>query len=113
MDIADPLKDKAIEEDKDFKETIDKKIEELIAQVDSMESIDNTVSDAEIDALLAQAQKEVITERIFNEKTKRVDANALLMDVEAELDRPLPEKVFEALKDGFLKAREAIADRNN
>tara|TARA_R110002020_G_scaffold49625_2_gene141001 strand:+ start:949 stop:1695 length:747 start_codon:yes stop_codon:yes gene_type:complete len=106
-------KEEVIEENTDFKKSIDKKIDELVAQVDSIESKNKSVTDAEIDALLAQAQKQVITERIFNEKTKRVDANALLMDVEAELDRPLQEKVFEALKDGFLKAREAIADRNN
>ena len=72
------------------------------------------MTDAEIDVLLAEAQREIISNQIFNKNTNKVDANALLLDVEAELyPESFRERVFEALKEGFVKARDAVANRNN
>lgn len=94
---------------RDLKNAIDQKLNAIVASVDM-----NTVSDEEIDALLKDAQREIISNRVFDTKTGRVDANALLLDVEAEVDpRSFRDKVFEALAEGFVKAREAVADRNN
>lgn len=89
---------------------INQKIEEVVAQVESNESI----TDAEIEALLKNAQREIISKQIFNQKTNTVDANALLLDVEAEV-APLSfrNKVFEVIAEGYEKARDAVANRNN
>ncbi|WP_416444418.1 hypothetical protein ACH3O9_03435 [Leeuwenhoekiella sp. A16] len=92
---------------------INTKVNELLQKYNALEEQNTAVTDAEIDALLKQAEEEIYKERIYDEQTRKVDANALLMDVEQELDRSFRDKVFEALKDGFYKAREAVADRNN
>lgn len=96
-------------ENSELKKAIDTQIKTLVANVDL-----NTVSDEEIDALLKNAQREIISSRVFDSNTGRVDANALLLDVEAEVDpRSFRDKVFEALAEGFVKARDAVVDRNN
>jgi len=93
-------------------ELIDTKIAEIIAQVDLLEKENNTlVTDAEIDVLLRNAEKEVLENRIFL-KNNSVDAMALLADVEDELDKSFRDRIFDALKDGFVKVRTAVADRN-
>ena len=58
--------------------------------------------------------KEIISKQIFNQKTNKVDANALLLDVEAEVaPASFRNKIFDALTDGFERARDAVANRNN
>ncbi|NNK21468.1 MAG: hypothetical protein HKP07_09175, partial [Flavobacteriaceae bacterium] len=42
----------------------------------------------------------------------KVDALALLADVEEEVNRSFRDQLFEKLKDGYLKVRTAIAYRN-
>ncbi|GMN10557.1 hypothetical protein MTsPCn9_24670 [Croceitalea sp. MTPC9] len=91
---------------------IDKKVEEVLATVINLESTANQVTDAEIDSLLRTAQQEVLKERLFQEDGK-VDATALLNEVETEIDQSFRNKIFEKLKQGFIKARTAVADRNN
>lgn len=89
---------------------INQKVEEVIAQVESKESI----TDAEIEALLKNAQREIISNQIFNQKTNKVDANALLLDVEAEVaPASFRNKIFDAVVEGFEKTRDAVANRNN
>lgn len=92
-------------------ELINSKITELITQVDLLETGNTTVSDAEIDSLLRQAQQEILAIKIFR-KDNSVDAMALLADVENELDKSFRDQIFDALKDGFVKVRTAVADRN-
>ena len=92
-----------------IKKAIETQVKSLVATVDL-----NAVSDEEIDALLKNAQREIISNRVFNSSTGRVDANALLLDVEAEVDpQSFRDKIFEALSTGFEKARDAVVDRNN
>ncbi len=91
---------------------IDAKIAEIVAQVDLMEINNLPISNAEVDSLLRKAQNEVLADKIFN-KEGRVDAMALLNEVEGELDQTFREQIFETLKAGFLKVRTAVADRNN
>jgi hypothetical protein len=92
-------------------EVLTEKISEVIAQVQELER-NNGVSEAEIDSLLYAAQKTIITEKLFTENNK-VNAMALLSEVEEELDQSFRDHIFESLKVGFLKVRTAVADRNN
>lgn len=92
-------------------EVLDAKIAEVIAKVDAIEE-DGYVSDAEVDSLLLKAQREILTEKLFNSDNS-VNAMALLSEVEEELDQSFRDQIFESLKTGFLKVRTAVADRNN
>ena len=91
---------------------INTKIAEIVAQVNLLENSNLPVSSIEVDSLLRQAQQEIITDKTFNQEG-RVDAMALLNEVEGELDQTFREQIFETLKAGFLKVRTAVADRNN
>lgn len=88
------------------------KVEEVVAQVQSMENKQDQVTDAEIDSLLRAAQKQILTDKIFT-NTGSVDAMTLLAEVEDEMDETFRNQIFDALKDGYLKLRTAVADRNN
>lgn len=92
-------------------ESIDNKIAEVVARVELLEKQNNTVTNAEIDSLLREAQHQILEENIFR-GDRSVDAVALLADVENELDQSFRDQIFDALKDGFLKVRTAVADRN-
>ncbi|MBT8298793.1 MAG: hypothetical protein KJO52_10700 [Maribacter sp.] len=91
---------------------INTKIAEIVAQVNLLENNSLPVSSMEVDSLLRQAQQEILSNKIFNDKCE-VDAMALLSEVEGELDKSFREQIFESLKTGFLKVRTAVADRNN
>ncbi|MBC6998585.1 hypothetical protein [Cytophaga sp. FL35] len=90
---------------------INTKVEELIAQVAILETNKQTLTDAEVDSLLKEAQNEILNSRI-TESSGSVDAMALLADVETELDKTFRDQLFDALKDRFIKVRTALADRN-
>lgn len=96
----------------DSEESIDLKIAEVLAQVDLLEQNKESLTDAEVDSLLYEAQRQLLTEKIFD-KNASVDAMALLNQVEGELDQSFRDQIFEKLKSGFLKVRTAVADRNN
>ena len=107
--VTENVKSKNIQKSLMPKDVIDTKIKQMITQVDL-----NAVTDAEVDSLLKNAQREIISASIFNEQSNKVDANALLLDVEAEIDpETFKDKVFGILKEGFYTARDAVADRNN
>lgn len=92
---------------------IDQKVKEVVASVQKIQGENQTVTLDEIDALLAKAQRDIATNRILNSNTQKIDAAALLMDVESELQRSFRDRVFEALGEGYLKVRTAMAERNN
>lgn len=103
------------EQDKFIKESdalITQKVEEVVAQVQHMEGLNKGVSDAEVDSLLRQAQKQIMADRLFP-KNGSVDAMTLLAEVEDELDESFRDQIFDALKEGYFKLRTAVADRNN
>lgn len=105
------VQNKAVSEKPDLDSMlINSKIEELVAEVNKQEQ-NGSVTDAEVNALLTQAAREISTKRNFYESGK-VDADALLADVESEIDQSFRREVFEILKDGFNKARTAIVSRN-
>lgn len=91
----------------------DQKIKDVVAQVRTLKENHKTITDADIEALLQQAQKEIRNQQLYNEKTEVVDAKLLLQDIEADLDKSFRDKVFEALKANFKFAKTALAQRNN
>ncbi|RTE53637.1 hypothetical protein EHW67_11600 [Arenibacter aquaticus] len=92
---------------------IETKIVEVVAQIGIMEQNQQTLTEAEVDSLLWQAQRELFSEKIKGDGYK-VDAKALLADVEGELDKSYRQQLFQALKEGYLKVKTAVvASRNN
>ena len=105
-----PLQDSAVAISEDI---INMKVTEVLKQVTQLESLaDAKVTDAEVDSLLWAAQQDILTEKLLSQDGK-VDAMALLTEVEDELDESFRDQIFEALKQGYLKVRTAVADRNN
>ena len=91
----------------------DIKVNEVVAEINALKEKGQTVSDEELDELLKQAERELLKDKLYNETTKTVDANALLQDVEEDLDQSFRAKVFDALKNGYDSVRTAVANRNN
>lgn len=89
------------------------KIDAVVAEIKKLKTENVTVTDTEIDLLLKQAEREILKNRIYNETTRTVDANALLQDVEADLEQSFRTKVFEALKNSYDTVKTAVAERNN
>ncbi len=103
-----PIK-KELEQNTDL--LIAQKLEEVVAQVTQMEASQVAVSDAEVDSLLYEAQKQIMADKLFDSKGA-VDAMSLLAEVEDELDETFRDQIFDALKTGYFKLRTAVADRN-
>lgn len=90
---------------------VNNKIEELIAKVNHREETGETVTDAEVNSLLAEAARELSRKKNFYSEGS-VDADELLAQVESEMDQSFRQEVFELLKEGFIKAKTAVASRN-
>lgn len=105
----DPVKNQPEIDDAKF---VELKVEEVVADVKKMENMNLMATPEEIDALLVKAQREIGNRRILNSNTAKVDAAALLMDVEFELERSFRDKVFDALGEGYQKIRTAVVERN-
>lgn len=95
------------EEDKLFNH----KVNEVVASVKTLQENNTEVTAAEVEALLNNARREIQTQRILN--NTKVDATALLQDVEWELEKSFRDKVFDALGEGFIKIRTAVIERND
>ena len=93
-------------------EQINSQLDAVLAQVALLESRQGGVSEAEIDSLLRQAQQE-ISGHAYHPPRDSVDAMALLMETEEELDRSFREQLFDRLKTGFARVRTAVATRND
>ncbi|RLD28572.1 MAG: hypothetical protein DRI75_06295 [Bacteroidetes bacterium] len=106
-----PEKDSAIETKILTFEDI--KLQEVITQVQELIKNNQTVLDADIDALLDEAQKEITLNKLYNESTKTVDADALLQDVETDLEQSFRERAFKAIKSGYNYVKTTVAERNN
>jgi len=91
----------------------EQKAQEIVAQIQTMRKT-KEVTDAEIDELLNAAQREITLKRLYDENTKRVDANALLLSVEDDIEeQSFRTRVFEMLKAGYNEVKTVVADRNN
>lgn len=90
---------------------IERKANEVFAQVIAMEENANQVTDAEIDSLLKAAQIDIIKENNWG-NSRQIDALSLLSEVEWELSIDARNQLFDKLKENFFKLRTAVADRN-
>ena len=91
----------------------DSKALEVVNQIKKLKIENGTVSDAEIENLLKQAHKDIVRAQLYNKATRTVDADALLQDVEDDLEHSFRDKVFDGLKSGFRTIKTAVAERNN
>ena len=84
----------------------------MVAQVQALKNENKVVTEADINALLVEAQKEIALNRLSQQTSGFVDANALLESVEQELDQSFRAKVFEAIKTSYNTVKTAVAQRN-
>lgn len=96
-----------IEEDIVFKT----KVDEVVASVKSLQNRNEEITAEEVETLLNNARRDIQTQRILS--NPKVNATALLEDVEWELERKFRDKVFDALGDGFEKFRTTISFGND
>jgi len=96
----------------DPNELIDAKLAEVLAVVTTHEENSEALTELEVDSMLRQAQKQILTEKRIN-SDKSVNPEELLSQVEEELDQSFRDKILEKLKSGYNKVRTAVADRNN
>ncbi|TNJ43729.1 hypothetical protein KFZ70_08025 [Tamlana fucoidanivorans] len=89
----------------------EQKIKSIVAQVEILASNKQVVTDADIEALLKAAEQDIALSRLNNEQ-QSVDANALLQEVEEELDQSFRTRVFEAIKAKYNTVKTAVAQRN-
>lgn len=79
----------------------------------TLKSENTAVTDREIDSLLKIASKEIFKERLQQETSRTVDANALLESVEEDMGQSFRSKVFKALKESYETVKTAVAERND
>ncbi len=101
------VKEQTKAEDKLFNQ----KIDEVVASVKKLQENSTEVNATDVEELLNNARQEIQTQRILN--NPKVDATALLQDVEWELEKSFRDKVFDALGEGFQKVRTAVTERND
>ena len=78
-----------------------------------LKSENTLVTDREIDSLLKLANKALFKDKLQNETSKTVDAEALLQSVEEDMGQSFRSKVFNALKGSYETVKTAVAERNN
>ncbi|MFT4780474.1 MAG: hypothetical protein ACI9SD_000144 [Pseudohongiellaceae bacterium] len=86
---------------------------EVVNQIKNLTIKNGAITDAEIKNLLKQAERAILRERIYNKTSRTVDADALLQDVEDDLEQSFRTRVFEGLKSGYKSVITAVAERNN
>jgi hypothetical protein len=89
------------------------KVAEVVSPIEVIESeLAILMTDVEVDSLLLNAQRELMTDQMFP-KSNKIDPTALLANVEEELDQSFRDQILEKLKSGFEKVRTAVAQRND
>ncbi|HLV92845.1 MAG TPA: hypothetical protein VKX34_06960 [Aequorivita sp.] len=96
---------------KNENQLLDEKASEVALQIRSLQDTNAEVTIEEVEALLENARRDIQAQRVL--KSQKVDAMALLEEVEWELDKSFRDKVFDALGEGFHRLRTAISQRNN
>ena len=86
--------------------------QEIVAQISETEKHKNLVTDSEIESLLENAQKDIALKQHNKEKTKTINANALLQDVEIDLDVSFRDKIFKSIESGYNTVRTVVVERN-
>ena len=96
----------------EIKENLPAGLAEVIASVSSNLANNDDLAEAEVDSLLMMAASRISRERTSYLAGESIDASSLLWDVEMEMEQSFREKVFDIMKEGYLKARTAVANRN-
>ncbi len=92
---------------------LDAKLNDAVANVLSQTKNGQIVTDAEVNELLAEAAAKISQERYKSDfAVGKVDPQDLLQDVEFEMDKSFRDKIFDMLKEGYSKAKTAVANRN-
>lgn len=99
-------------ENQDLNSDYSGEISQLLAKISQKEQKSGSITEAEVDALLAEAAKKISEERNLFAQGK-ISAADLLADVEFEVDQSFRKEVFDFLKEEFLKAKTAVATRND
>ena len=89
------------------------RINAVVAEMQKLQEQNKSALDSELDALLSEAQKEIALEKLYKEAIKSVNAEALLEDVEEDLDASFRSRVFKALQESYKTVKSAVAERNN
>jgi len=88
-------------------------VNEVVAKILDIQKNKTAFSDAEINSLLTDALKDIKTQQLLNRATGKVDATALLADVEDEIDHSFKEKVLLALRESYQTVKTAVVQSNN
>ena len=94
---------------------IEEKTQGLLAEVLAIQDTGKRVTDSEVDSLLRRAQNEILMDRqLIASQSSKTDAMALLAEAEFELynDQNFRDRLFDSLKDSFLRVSTAVAQRN-
>ncbi|WP_299777211.1 hypothetical protein [uncultured Formosa sp.] len=74
---------------------------------------EQAVSNDYIEDLLQQAEQQISSEKALKVSQQTVDSKALLESVENDIEHSFRDKVFEAVKSGFVKVKTAVVERND
>jgi len=92
---------------------LDVKLNDALASVITQTINGQAVTDAEVNTLLAEAARRISQERYSKDyATGKVDPQDLLLEAEFELENSFRDKIFDMLKEGYSKAKTAVANRN-
>ncbi|WP_010228911.1 hypothetical protein [Gillisia marina] len=92
---------------------LDLKLTDALTGVITQTENGQTVTDEEINKLLAEAAAKISQDRYKSDfAVGKINAQDLLQDVEFEMDNSFRDKIFEMLKEGYSKAKTAVANRN-
>ncbi|WBL26233.1 hypothetical protein [Zunongwangia sp. HGR-M22] len=85
---------------------IQQKLEEVIRSLHI--NMEDSVTDAEVNALLLAAASD-LDQDYKKEYTNKYSAEALLVEAEREIEKSFRDKIFDLLKEGYSKAKNAVA----
>ncbi|TDU43900.1 hypothetical protein BXY82_1321 [Gelidibacter sediminis] len=96
-----------------LKTSENQKVTEIVAQIQDIKRKGQPITDADIEALLTNAQREIHYKSAMREANYTVNANTLLREVEMDLQESFRNKIFEALKNSYETIRTAVVERQH
>lgn len=111
--VENTLLEEQLDKDTQTMTAEDLKVQEVAQRIQQLQNSKKEVTDDEIEALLIEAQKELMLQKSYDKSTNTVDPMALLLEVEFELDKSFRDKVFETLESGYVIVKNAVIDRDN
>ncbi|MBU2526979.1 MAG: hypothetical protein KKC03_10310 [Bacteroidetes bacterium] len=96
------------------KNIVDQKVDEVVSKILDFQKDKANFSDAEINALLAEALKEIKSQQLLTKAGKSVNAEVLLAEIEEDINNTsFKEKVLLALRESYQTVKIAVAQSNN